>query len=93
MNIEPALVVKGETPQVLDHCLHHDLVMLQLLWRFLLIYTNKTGDCLSVCLFVYLFGYGRPNRKAYRAEIWRIDVTSPDDEYGIGAVDLKRHLR
>ena len=28
------------------------------------IYTNKTADCLSVCLFVYLFGYGRPNRKA-----------------------------
>ena len=23
------------------------------------IYTNKTGDCLSVCLSVYLFGYGR----------------------------------
>ena len=29
-----------------------------------LVYTNKTGDCLSVCLFVYLFGYGQPNRKA-----------------------------
>ena len=30
---------------------------------------------------------------AQRAEIWRIDVKSPDDECGLGAVDLKRHLR
>ena len=54
-----------------------------------LVYTNKTGDCLSV----YLFGYGRPNRKVQRAEIWRIDVKSPDDECGLGAVGLKHHLR
>ena len=30
---------------------------------------------------------------AYRAEIWRIGVKSPDDECGLGAVGLKRHLR
>ena len=48
-----------------------------------LVYTNKTGDCLFICLSVYLFGYGRPNCKAYWAEIWKIDVKSPDDECGL----------
>ena len=27
------------------------------------------------------------------AEMWRIDVKSPDDECGLGAVGLKRHFR
>ena len=62
-----------------------------------LVYTNKIGDCLFIYLFVYLFiylfGYGKPNRKAKQAEIWRIDVKSPDDECGLGAVGLKHHLR
>ena len=61
-----------------------------------IIYTNKTGDCLSFFLSVLsvcLFGYGRPNRYAQRAEIWRTDVKLPNDENGLGAVDLKRHLR
>ena len=58
-----------------------------------IIYTNITGDCLFICLSVYLFGYGRPNRKAERTEIWRIDVKSPDDECGLCAVGLRRHLR
>ena len=30
---------------------------------------------------------------AYRGEIWRIDVKSPDDECGLGAIGLKRRLR
>ena len=29
----------------------------------------------------------------YWADIWRIGVKSPDDESGLGAVGLKRHLR
>ena len=29
-----------------------------------LVYANKTGDCLFIYLSIYLFAYGRPNRKA-----------------------------
>ena len=32
------------TPKVLDHYLHHDLVMLQLVWCFLLIYSSLKTD-------------------------------------------------
>ena len=58
-----------------------------IIWISILI--KQVIVCLFVCLFVYLFAYGRPNRKAKRAEIWRIDVKSSDDECGLGGVGLR----
>ena len=61
-----------------------------------LVYTNKIGDCLFIYLFVYLSicsAIGCQTARPNEAEIWRIDVKSPDDECGLGAVGLKCHLR
>ena len=61
-----------------------------------LVYTNKIGDCLFICLFIYLSicsAIGGQTARPKRLKFGRIDVKSPDDECGLGAVGLKRHLR
>ena len=55
----------------------------------------KAGDCLSIYLSFFLsvrLWTAKPQGLTW-AEIWRIDVKSPDDECGLGVVGLKCHLR
>ena len=54
------------------------------------IYTDKIGDC----LFVYLFICSVWTAKLQGLTGWNWeDVKSPNDEYGLGAVAFKCHLR